>query len=132
MESLSGAEVSGLPLSRARGNRRRHRVELLQQRTAQHIRDALAVEGLDVRIGVHVAEVEARGDDVAGLGVHIAARIMSAAAAGEILVSATIPAVAVGGDAEYEPRGQHTLKGVPGRWDLFAAVEKQDAAADGG
>ena len=77
-----------------------------------------------MRIGIHVAEVEARGDDVAGLGVHIAARIMSAAAPGEILVSATIPAVAVGGDAEYEPRGQHTLKGVPGRWDLFAAVEQ--------
>jgi class 3 adenylate cyclase len=93
-------------------------------RTAQQIRDALAVEGLDVRIGIHVAEVEARGDDVAGLGVHIAARIMSAAAAGEILVSATIPAVAVGGEAEYEPRGAHTLKGVPGKWELFAAVDK--------
>jgi class 3 adenylate cyclase len=93
-------------------------------RTAQHIRDALTTEGLDVRIGIHVAEVEARGDDVAGLGVHIAARIMSAAAPGEILVSATIPAVAVSGEAEYEPRGQHTLKGVPGRWELFAAVDK--------
>jgi class 3 adenylate cyclase/alpha-beta hydrolase superfamily lysophospholipase len=89
----------------------------------RQIRRALALEGLDVRIGIHVAEIEARGDDVAGLGVHIAARIMGKAAPGEILVSATIPAVAIGAGAEYEPRGSHTLKGVPGQWELFAAVD---------
>jgi class 3 adenylate cyclase len=90
---------------------------------AQQIRRSLALEGLDVRIGIHVAEVEARGDDIAGLGVHIAARIMSAAAPGEILVSATIPAVAIGGTTHYEPRGHHTFKGVPGQWELFAATD---------
>jgi class 3 adenylate cyclase len=89
---------------------------------AQQIRRSLALEGLEVRIGIHVAEVETRGEDIAGLGVHIAARIMSAAAPGEILVSATIPALTIGGTTNYEPRGQHTLKGVPGRWDLFAAT----------
>ncbi len=91
---------------------------------ARNIRRSLALDDLEVRVGIHVAEIEARGDDVAGLGVHIAARIMGAAAPGEILVSATIPAVAIGGGIEYEPRGTHTLKGVPGQWDLFAAVEE--------
>lgn len=90
---------------------------------AYEIRRSLEADDLEVRIGIHVAEVESRGDDVAGLGVHIAARIMSAGRAGEILVSATIPAVAVGGTTHFEPRGEHTLKGVPGTWALFAAAE---------
>jgi class 3 adenylate cyclase len=91
-------------------------------RSAYEIRRLLALEGLEVRIGLHVAEVESRGDDIAGLGVHVAARIMSAAKAGEILVSATIPAI-VDGDHDFEPRGTHVLKGVPGQWDLFAATD---------
>jgi class 3 adenylate cyclase len=95
-------------------------------RAARNIRRSLALDGLEVRIGIHVAESEARGDDVAGIGVHIAARIMGAASAGEILVSATIPAVAIGSGTEYEPRGVHTLKGVPGEWELFAAVDEPD------
>jgi class 3 adenylate cyclase/alpha-beta hydrolase superfamily lysophospholipase len=90
---------------------------------AQQIRRSLALEGLEVRIGIHVAEVEARGEDIAGLGVHIAARIMSAAAPGEILVSVTVPALTIGSATNYEPRGRHTLKGVPGEWDLFAATD---------
>jgi class 3 adenylate cyclase len=55
--------------------------------------------------------------------VHIAARIMSAAAPGEILVSVTVPALTIGSATNYEPRGRHTLKGVPGEWDLFAATD---------
>lgn len=90
-------------------------------RSADQIRAALAGEGLDVRIGIHVGELEQRGDDVAGLGVHVAARVMSAAAPGEVLVSATVPAVVVGTGVEFEPRGTHRLKGVPGEWELFAA-----------
>ena len=74
-----------------------------------------------MRIGIHVTEVEQRGDDVAGLGVHVAARIMSVAAAGEVLVSATVPAVVAGTDVDFEPRGTPPLKGVPGEWELFAA-----------
>src|SRR5690606_35707849 len=76
-------------------------------RAAQEIRASLARDGLDVSIGVHVAEVEARGDDVAGLGVHVAARIMSTAAAGEILVSGAVPLIAGGNGFEYEARGRH-------------------------
>ena len=97
---------------------------------AAQIRRSLEHEGLEVRIGIHVAEVEGRGDDIAGLGVHVAARIMSAAAPGEILVSTTIPAI-IGGTARgFEPRGRHVLKGVPGEWDLFAAT--RDATDESG
>jgi class 3 adenylate cyclase len=91
-------------------------------RAADEIRRTLTRDGLAVRIGLHVAEVEARGDDVAGLGVHVAARIMSAAGPGEILVSATVPMIVGDGAATFVPRGRHTLKGVPGEWDLFAAA----------
>ncbi|HEX5588594.1 MAG TPA: adenylate/guanylate cyclase domain-containing protein [Acidimicrobiia bacterium] len=90
---------------------------------ADQIRRALADQALEVRIGIHVGELEARGDDVAGLGVHVAARVMSAAGAGEILVSATVPAVTVGSAVAFESRGPHQLKGVPGEWELFAAVD---------
>ena len=54
--------------------------------------------------------------------MHVAARVMSAAGAGEILVSATVPAVTAGSGVAFEPRGPHQLKGVPGEWELFAAV----------
>jgi class 3 adenylate cyclase len=90
-------------------------------RAADQIRRSLANEGLDVRIGIHVAEVEARGDDIAGLGVHVAARIMGAAGPGEILVSGTIPPIVGEGAFGFETRGRCTLKGVPGEWELFAA-----------
>jgi class 3 adenylate cyclase len=90
-------------------------------RAADQIRRSLANEGLDVRIGIHVAEVEARGDDIAGLGVHVAARIMGAAGPGEILVSGTIPPIVGESAFGFETRGRCTLKGVPGEWELFAA-----------
>ena len=95
---------------------------------ADQLRETLAREGLAVRIGIHVAEIEARGDDIAGLGVHVAARIMSAAAPGEILVSAVVPPIAGGNALTFEPRGRHTLKGVPGEWDLYAATEVRTSA----
>lgn len=97
---------------------------------AEEVRRSLRSEGLEVRIGIHVAEVETRGDDIAGLGVHVAARIMSAAAAGEILVSATVPAIVDTTHRHFEPRGRRTLKGVPGEWDLFAATTSS-ATTDG-
>ena len=96
---------------------------------ADQIREGLASEGLEVRIGIHVAEIESRGDDVSGLGVHIAARIMSAAAPGEILVSATVAAVVAGRGLEFAPRGRHTLKGIPGEWELLAATRVSNASA---
>ena len=73
-----------------------------------------------MRAGLHTGEVELRPDGVAGLAVHIGARIASLAAGGEILVSGSVPPLVVGSAIRFEHRGQHALKGVPGEWDLFA------------
>jgi len=78
--------------------------------------------GLALRAGVHTGEVELRGDDVAGLGVNIAARIEALAGPGEVLVSRTVTDLVTGSELEFTDRGDHELKGVPGRWQLFAAA----------
>jgi class 3 adenylate cyclase/quercetin dioxygenase-like cupin family protein len=79
-----------------------------------------AREGLQIRAGVHVGEVELVGADVRGVAVHEAARIMAKAGAGEILVSETTRVLAAG--FEFEDRGVHSLKGLPGEWRLHAYV----------
>lgn len=61
------------------------------------------------------------GDDVGGLAVHIGARVMSTATAGEVLVSSTVKDLVVGSGIDFEERGAHELRGVPGEWRLFAA-----------
>jgi len=78
--------------------------------------------GLDVRTGLHTGEVERTRDDVAGLAVHLAARIMSRADAGEILVSGTVRDLVIGSELSFSDRGEHELKGIPGRWPLYAAA----------
>lgn len=77
--------------------------------------------GLEIRAGVHTGEIELRGDDIAGLGVNIAARVMHEAGDGETWVSSTVPGLAVGSGIGFERRGAFELKGVPGAWELFAA-----------
>lgn len=84
------------------------------------IRDAAEREGITIRASVHVGEVEVVGRDVRGIAVHEAARIMSAAAPNEILVSATTRALAQGSKLEFRTVGVRTLKGLPGEWELFA------------
>ncbi|MHB8243023.1 MAG: adenylate/guanylate cyclase domain-containing protein [Solirubrobacteraceae bacterium] len=76
--------------------------------------------GIEVRIGVHTGECELIGDDVGGMAVHIASRVSGLAGAGEVLVSGTVFGTVVGGPFTFEDRGFHELKGVPGRWPLFA------------
>jgi class 3 adenylate cyclase len=87
----------------------------------QVIADAHSL-GLDVRTGLHTGEVERTRDDVAGLAVHLAARIMSRAEGGEILVSGTVRDLVIGSDLTFSDRGEHDLKGIPGRWSLYAAA----------
>jgi class 3 adenylate cyclase len=75
---------------------------------------------LEVRVGLHTGECELIGDDVGGMAVHIASRVSALAGAGEVLVSGTVFGTVVGGPFTFEDRGLHDLKGVPGRWPLFA------------
>lgn len=83
--------------------------------------EALATLGLEVRIGMNCGECEVRGDDLAGLAVHIAARVGALASPGEILVTGTVRDLAAGSGIEFEDHGEHSLKGVPGSWRLFTA-----------
>jgi class 3 adenylate cyclase/alpha-beta hydrolase superfamily lysophospholipase len=76
--------------------------------------------GIEVRVGVHTGECELIGEDVGGMAVHIASRVSGLAAPGEVLVSGTVFGTVVGGPFAFDDRGFHELKGVPGRWPLFA------------
>jgi class 3 adenylate cyclase len=89
-------------------------------RCARAITRAARGLGVDVRIGIHTGECELIGDDVGGMAVHIASRVSGLAGPGEILVSGTVFGTVVGGPFTFEDRGFHELKGVPGRWPLFA------------
>jgi class 3 adenylate cyclase len=89
-------------------------------RCALAITTAARELGVEVRIGVHTGECELIGDDVGGMAVHIASRVNGLAGAGEVLVSGTVFGTVVGGPFTFEDRGFHELKGVPGRWPLFA------------
>jgi class 3 adenylate cyclase len=84
------------------------------------IRDSLKGLGIDVRAGIHTGEVEVRGEDVAGIAVHIGARVSGCAGPGEIVVSSAVPPLLVGAGVEFTDRGAHELKGVPGGWHIFA------------
>src|ERR1700683_4196839 len=83
--------------------------------------DGVAQIDVSIRCGVHIGEIEQRGEDVAGIAVHTAARICSAAQPAEILVSRTVTDLVAGSGIEFDDRGEHQLKGVPGSWHLFAA-----------
>jgi class 3 adenylate cyclase len=76
--------------------------------------------GIEVRAGLHTGEVELRGDDVTGLGVYIAARVMDFAGAGEVVVSSTVKDLVAGSGHRFADRGTYDLRGVPGHWRLFA------------
>ena len=94
--------------------------------TAAHrMIEHLAVVGLRIRVGIHTGEVERRDDDIGGLGVHLAARVLHAAADGEVWVSSTVPGLTVGAPVDFEPRGPHALKGIPGEWDLYVARPRE-------
>jgi class 3 adenylate cyclase len=91
-------------------------------RSAAAIRDGVRDLGLGMRAGLHTGEVELEADDIAGLAVHIGARISAMADEGEILVSSTVKDLVVGSGLEFEDRGNHELTGVPGEWRIFAVV----------
>jgi class 3 adenylate cyclase len=89
-------------------------------RCAVAIRHGVSELGLELRAGLHTGEIELQTDDIAGLAVHVGARISALADAGEILVSSTVKDLVVGSGLEFEDRGSRVLKGVPGEWRVFA------------
>jgi class 3 adenylate cyclase len=90
-------------------------------RCGHAIADAARRLGVDVRVGLHTGEVEARGDDIGGVAVHIGQRVSAHAEPCEILVSNTVKDLVAGSGIEFDDRGPHELKGVPGTWSLYAA-----------
>lgn len=87
---------------------------------AQTMRDELSAMGMPIRSGVHTGEIELRGDDVGGIGVHLAARIEAKAGAGEVLASRTVRDLVAGSGFTFSSRGLHTLKGLSEEWELYA------------
>ncbi len=89
-------------------------------RCACAIRDRVEALGLEIRAGLHTGEVELSDEGPRGLGVHIGARVGALAGPGEVLISRTVADLIVGSEIKLADRGEHRLKGVPGRWHLFA------------
>ena len=88
------------------------------------LRDRIAAElDLEIRAGIHTGEIERRGADIAGIGVHLSARIEATAAPGEVLVSRTVVDLVAGSKIEFTDRGTHDLDGVPGEWQLHAVTD---------
>jgi len=78
--------------------------------------------GLEIRAGVHTGEIELSDGDVQGLAVHIGARISALAGPGQVLVSSTVRDLVVGSGIEFDDRGEHELRGVPGTWRVYEVV----------
>jgi class 3 adenylate cyclase len=94
---------------------------------ADAIVEAVRVLGIEVRVGIHAGEVEVRGalkEDVAGMAVHIGARVAALAGPSEVLVSSTVRDIVTGSRHRFADRGEHDLKGVPGHWQLCALVRE--------
>jgi class 3 adenylate cyclase len=91
-------------------------------RCAMAIRDAVHALGIEVRAGLHTGECELRGDDIGGIAVHIGARVSALGGPNDVLVSSTLRDLVIGSGLEFEDRGSHSLKGVPGEWRISAVV----------
>ena len=101
-------------------------------RCARAIANTVRDLGLEIRAGIHTGECEIVGGRVGGIAVHVGARIATQARAGEVLVSSTVRDLVAGSGIVFEDRGSASLKGVPGAWHLYAAVEAPDYYAERG
>ena len=88
-------------------------------RCAVAVSDRATADGLPIRAGLHTGEVELVGEDIAGIAVHLAKRVESAAAPGTVYVSRTVRDLIAGSSIELSDRGTHELKGIPGTWTLY-------------
>lgn len=91
-------------------------------RCACTVRDRLSELGIEIRAGLHTGEIELHGDDIGGIAVHIASRVIAAAQAGEVLVSRTVKDLSAGSGIHFQDLGNKILKGVPDEWQLFAVT----------
>lgn len=91
---------------------------------ASRLRTDLSNIGLSIRTGIHTGEVEKRNGDIGGVAVHLGARIMAVAGAGEILVSRTVKDLVIGSSLTFEDRGIHALKGIEGEWRLYSVLDR--------
>jgi class 3 adenylate cyclase len=98
-------------------------------RCAQEIVEQVDVLGLSVRCGLHTGECELLDGDVGGIAVHISARVNTLARGGEVLVSSTVKDLVVGSDLDFDDRGTHELRGVPGEWRLYAVSNQGHVGA---
>jgi class 3 adenylate cyclase len=89
-------------------------------RCATAIEESVREIGLEIRVGLHTGECETIGEKLGGIAVNIAARVAAKANSGEVLVSSTVKDLVAGSDLTFQDRGRHELKGVPGKWQLFA------------
>jgi class 3 adenylate cyclase/pimeloyl-ACP methyl ester carboxylesterase len=83
------------------------------------IRDGVAALGIETRAGVHIGEIELRGDDVSGVAVHLGARVAALAGPSEVLVTRTLTDLVAGSGLRFTDRGEHELKGLPGTWSIY-------------
>src|SRR5262249_6969812 len=88
---------------------------------ARAVREHLRRIGLDIRAGVHAGECEESGGKLVGIAVHIGSRVLGIAQPGEVLVSSTVRDLVAGSGIEFDDRGENTLKGIAGKWRLYAA-----------
>jgi class 3 adenylate cyclase len=91
-------------------------------RCAKAVSQEVGQLGIAIRAGLHAGECELRGDDIAGITVHVAARIGALAGPGEILVSSTVKDLVAGSEIDFLAAGEHSLKGVPGVWNVFSVA----------
>jgi class 3 adenylate cyclase len=91
-------------------------------RAARAMNSAVRGLGIEIRAGVHTGECDRRGEDLAGIAVNVAARIVSCAGAGEVFASSTVRELVLGSGLEFVERGTYKLKGVPDEWHLFAVT----------
>jgi 2-polyprenyl-6-methoxyphenol hydroxylase-like FAD-dependent oxidoreductase len=91
-------------------------------RCGQALQRAAAELDVPLRVGVHTTEVERLGDDLAGVGVHVGARVAAAATPGEVWVTRTVRDLVAGSGLAFDPRGAHRFPGIPDPWDLYAAT----------
>jgi class 3 adenylate cyclase len=91
-------------------------------RCASEIASAVRSLGIEIRAGLHSGEVEIQDGQIAGIAVHIAARVMALAGEGRVLVSGTVKDLVVGSPIRFADRGSHPLRGVPGEWRLFEVI----------